>query len=107
MFAVKASTTQHFEWMRRGLVLSLAVAPLWGCSSTKAAQKTGSAAASAERLSESIVQEKAGNEKVVEYDLNHDKKPDVWAYFVTSKDETGKEVERLVRKELDINWDGK
>ena len=78
-----------------------------GCSSSKAAQKSDAPASGGERLSEDIVQAKQGNEKVVEYDLNHDKKPDVWAYFVTAKDENGKEVERLVRKELDINWDGK
>jgi hypothetical protein len=51
--------------------------------------------------------EKRGDEKVVQYDLNRDGKPDVWEYSVTSKDAEGKSVEHLVRKEMDLNFDGK
>jgi hypothetical protein len=46
-------------------------------------------------------------EKVTEFDLNHDRKPDVWSYTVESPGEDGKIIDRLVRKDLDINWDGK
>lgn len=49
----------------------------------------------------------ASGEKVTEHDLNRDGKTDVWSYAVAAKDAEGKEVERLVRKELDINWDGR
>jgi len=51
--------------------------------------------------------EKRGDEKVVQYDLNRDGKPDVWEYFVTVKDADGHPVDHLVRKEMDLNFDGK
>lgn len=40
-------------------------------------------------------------------DINGDKKPDVWNYTVPATDKHGKPRQRLVRKELDLNWDGK
>jgi len=83
-----------------GLVL-VALAP--GCATTEAQQR----AESGEVLAEGITRKKAGNEKVTEYDLNGDKKPDVWTYTVVAKNPEGKDVERVVRKELDLNWDGK
>lgn len=43
------------------------------------------------------------NEALVEYDLTHDGKVDVWKY--TWKDASGKEI--LLRKEKDLNGDGK
>jgi hypothetical protein len=42
-------------------------------------------------------------EIVAEYDLAHDGKPDLWKYSV--RDPTGREI--LVRKEKDLNGDGK
>ena len=85
--------------------LMLAIA----CASSKDAQKTDGSSKSGdgEQLSESIRQKQTGNEKVTEFDLNGDKKPDVWTYTVPAKTPDGKDYERLVRKELDINWDGK
>src|SRR5438128_11313223 len=78
------------------------------CSTTKDAQKTDAAASGdGEKLSENIRQKQAGNEKVTEFDLNGDKKPDVWTYTVPGKSPDGKDIEKLVRKELDINWDGR
>jgi len=97
--------TSHFRtfgWIVAGLLAA--------CSSSKSAQRadgTGNGPATGDRLEEKIVQQRQANEKVTEFDLNHDKKPDVWEYRVTVKDENGKDVDRLVRKELDINWDGR
>jgi hypothetical protein len=48
---------------------------------------------------------KAGN-LVERYDLNGDRKADFWkVYKLAEKD--GKEVKRLVRKDMDLNFDGK
>ncbi|MBI3183078.1 MAG: hypothetical protein HYZ28_13150 [Myxococcales bacterium] len=60
-----------------------------------------------ERLAENISQARRGEETVTELDINHDKKPDVWSFTVPTKGEDGKEYNRVVRKELDINWDGR
>jgi hypothetical protein len=46
-------------------------------------------------------------EKVSAYDFNHDGKPDVWTVTVAEAQADGTTQSRLVRKELDINWDGK
>ena len=75
------------------------------CSSNKGALKTDSSGG--DKLSESIHQSRRGDEKVTEFDLNHDGRPDVWVYTVKAKTPDGKEYDRLVRKEMDINWDGK
>ena len=77
------------------------------CSTTSSAKKGDGTGDGAEKLSENIRQKQAGNEKVTEFDLNGDKKPDVWTYTVEAKGPDGKTYEKLVRKELDINWDGK
>jgi antitoxin component YwqK of YwqJK toxin-antitoxin module len=82
----------------------------FACSTTKDAQKSdgdSSGGGGSEKLSENIRQKQAGNEKVTEFDLNGDKKPDVWTYTVPAKTPDGKDYDKLVRKELDINWDGK
>jgi hypothetical protein len=79
-----------------------------GCSGGKEAVRTGmSPTGEDEGVAGNIVQSRRGDEKVTEFDLNHDKKPDVWSFTVPAKDAEGKEFDRLVRKELDINWDGK
>jgi antitoxin component YwqK of YwqJK toxin-antitoxin module len=85
------------------VVLALAVA---GCSTSKSAEK-GEAGNDGQVLAEGIRQRQAGNETVTEFDLNGDKKPDVWTYTVITTGPDGKDVQRVVRKELDINWDGK
>src|SRR5947209_2873634 len=59
------------------------------------------------RLSEGIRPKRQGNERETHYDLNHDGKPDVWDYTITSVGPDGKESEHLARKELDLNFDGK
>src|SRR5215831_18582621 len=87
---------------RVGLQCLLAVCALAACSSHK-----GAINASSGERSESIHQARREGEKVTELDLNHDGKPDVWLYTVTAKTADGREYQRLVRKEMDINWDGK
>src|SRR5581483_9049863 len=80
----------------------------FACTTTSSAKKSdGQPGDGTEKLSENIRQKQAGNEKVTEFDLNGDKKPDVWTYTVEAKGPDGKTYEKLVRKELDINWDGK
>ncbi len=94
--------------MRLAAAAVLAVAligVLPGCAGDASARKKD--ATESEALSDNIRQKKSGAEKVTEYDLNGDKKPDVWVYTVTAKGPDGKDVEKVVRKELDINWDGK
>jgi antitoxin component YwqK of YwqJK toxin-antitoxin module len=78
-----------------------------GCATTSGETKKDSDAANGEQVAENIKQKQSGDEKVTEFDLNKDKKTDVWTYTVTTKNAEGKEVERISRKDLDINWDGK
>ncbi len=84
------------------LVSALAAA----CSSVRGGVKND-LGSGGEKLSDSIHQSRHGDEKVTEFDLNHDGKPDVWVYTVKSKTPDAKDYDRLVRKEMDINWDGK
>ena len=49
----------------------------------------------------------AGEEHVQTYDLHRTGKPDVWVYSVTTQDASGRPVERRVRKEADLNGDGR
>lgn len=75
---------------------------LLACAGTKSATKDG-ASGDPNALGEN----QPPQEKVTEYDLNHDQKPDVWAYTLSVRGEDGRQFDRLARKELDINWDGK
>ncbi len=79
---------------------------LVGCATTDATKKDG-ASGNGEQIAENIHQKQAGNEKVTEFDLNKDKKADVWTYTVAGKGVDGKAIDRLSRKDLDINWDGR
>jgi hypothetical protein len=54
-----------------------------------------------------VHQPPAGEEHVSAFDLRRTGKPDVWVYTVSTKDATGRPVERRVRKEADLNGDGK
>jgi antitoxin component YwqK of YwqJK toxin-antitoxin module len=92
------------------LVVTLAALALGvGCASTKAAEKGDGQGAEGDGtvVAENIRQKKSGDETVTETDLNGDKKPDVWTYTVKGKSPDGKDIDRLARKELDINGDGK
>src|SRR4051812_42981055 len=111
MWPVKKRPTPP-EFPMRRIVLTLAVALSFaGCGTSKSSEKGEGAAAvdegNGEKLAENIRQTKSGNEKVTEYDLNRDKKPDVFVFTVAAKTEDGKDYDRVVRKELDINWDGR
>lgn len=44
--------------------------------------------------------------KVVRFDVNKDKRPDIWKYFREETNANGETVEFIVRKELDLNSDG-
>src|SRR5215813_10219144 len=87
------------------LTLIVIWATLSSCSSTKGAKQA--ATVEADQFASPIHQSVRGGEKVTEFDLNHDGKPDVWAYTVKAKTPDGREYDKLVRKELDINFDGK
>ncbi|MFZ5443250.1 MAG: hypothetical protein ACOZQL_24800 [Myxococcota bacterium] len=92
----------------RSTLLGAALA-LTSCATTEAAKKdeANPGAGDGDKVAENIRQKQSGDEKVTEFDLNKDKKPDVWTYTVMGKNAEGKEVERVSRKDLDINWDGK
>ena len=85
---------------------ALALGGLVACGHAKSAGRADADTGS-EKLSDSIRQAKHGDEKMLPYDLNHDGKPDVWDFTVVSKGPDGREIDRLVRKELDINFDGR
>lgn len=81
-----------------------------GCGSNRSdvkQAKPGDATGQTMMLSDEISETRHADEKVTKYDLNHDGTPDVFSYSITVKGEDGKETQRLVRKELDLNYDGK
>ncbi len=89
--------------MRRSLLALAGLAAISCAGAQKPAAETPPAAAA---VAPRIVPkgfEPQPNERVTEYDLLHSGKPNVWKYTV--KDATGKEI--LVRKEKDLNGDGK
>lgn len=92
-------------WISTGLAL----AGVWGCSGGKEAVRPDAAetAAGKETGANPIRPEPASEETVEKLDLNGDQRPDVWTYTVKEKAADGTERARIVRKDLDINWDGK
>jgi antitoxin component YwqK of YwqJK toxin-antitoxin module len=90
-----------------GLMAAAVAVLTGGCATSKEAAKGDDTAAKGEPQAEVIRKKQADNETVTEFDLNGDRKADVWSYAVTVKGEGGKDIERVSRKELDINWDGK
>lgn len=99
-------TSMNLLW--KSIVVVLGVTTL-GCASSKGAEKTDGKASDGDAtvVSENIRQKKSGDELQTETDLNGDKKPDVFTYTIKAKSADGKDIDRLVRKELDINADGK
>ena len=81
------------KWM-----VGLALVGLCGCASDKTVKKPSEPAKAEAPAPEPIRPPPASGEKVTEKDTNGDKTADVWVYVV---------AERMVRKELDINWDGR
>ncbi|MBU8897033.1 hypothetical protein KRR26_15550 [Corallococcus sp. M34] len=94
------------RWILLGF-LAAGVFP--GCSGDKGARRDDASAGGAlgPRKAEPIRPERSRDEQVTEMDVNGDHSPDVWTYSVTVKSPDGRERERVVRKELDLNWDGK
>ncbi|QRK06108.1 hypothetical protein JQX13_39230 [Archangium violaceum] len=90
------------KWM-----VGLALVGLCGCASDKAAQKSEEGQAREQASPEPIQPPPAANEKVTKKDTNADEKPDVWVYTVDEQGADGQGRERMVRKEMDINWDGR
>ncbi len=86
--------------MRR-LLLSLAGLAALACATTPKPDVTKAPAQSGPAAIPGF--ERQPNEIVTAYDLSHRGKPDLWK--ITVKDATGKEI--LVRKEKDLNGDGK
>lgn len=87
--------------------LGLLLVGLCACSSDKSAKKPESPRPEKLVHAEPIHPPPASNEKVEEKDTNGDDKPDVWVYSVEERDADGQTRSRMVRKELDINWDGR
>lgn len=85
----------------------LAAAMAFVSCATDSAAKKNTADGDGDKVAENIRQTQSGNETLKETDVNGDKKPDVWAYTVKATNADGKEYDRLVRKDFDINWDGK
>lgn len=86
-------------WVLSFAGLCLAAGCAHGPSPSAAAAPTG--------VGSDIHQPAAGEEHVQTYDLHRSGKPDVWVYSVTTQDATGRPVERRVRKEADLNGDGR
>ena len=82
-----------------------AAALLAACGGNKSVQPD--AKGSAQTGAPDVHVAKQGDEKVVQYDLNRDGKPDVWEYLVTVKNAEGRPVDRVTRKEMDLNFDGR
>jgi hypothetical protein len=74
-----------------------------GCGANTAAVKGGTGAPG----TTDVHQPPGGEEHVQAYDLRRRGKPDEWVYTVSTKDASGRPVERRVRREADLNGDGK
>jgi len=79
-----------------------AMLALVGCGANSAAVRGGTGPASSD-----IHQPPASDEHVQAYDLRRRGKPDEWVYTISTKDASGRPVERRVRREADLNGDGK
>ncbi|QRO01855.1 hypothetical protein JRI60_23970 [Archangium violaceum] len=87
-------------------VVGLALVGLCGCASDKGAKQPEVEKKEAgQPAPEPIRPKPASNEKVSERDTNADGKADVWVYSVEERGAEGQSHARMVRKELDINWD--
>ena len=75
-----------------------------GCGANKASVKSGAGGPAG---STDIHQPPGSEEHVQAYDLHRRGKPDAWVYTVSTKDDSGRPVERRVRREADLNGDGK
>jgi len=86
-----------------GWVLSFAGLGLAAACAHKPAPTAGATSG----VGSDIHQPAPGEEHVQTYDLHRTGKPDVWVYSVSTQDASGRPVERRVRKEADLNGDGR
>ena len=98
--------------MSRTLLVLACATSLLACAK-KGKQEAQTAAAAANKggdQPEAAVVDKSrcepNGKKVVELDINGDKKPDVWKFYVKVV-ENGAQVDALTCKEVDLNYDGK
>ncbi|XHF14618.1 hypothetical protein NR798_22030 [Archangium gephyra] len=92
---------------KQGWLLGLVLVGLCGCASDKSVKKPEAEQAREHVAPEPIRPPRAAHEKVTEKDTDGDKKWDVWVYAVEERGADGEARERKVRKEMDINWDGR
>lgn len=97
-----------FSIKSRVYVVILGLSGLVGCSGDEAAKKpiTVEPLGKTPYVPEPIRPARGKDEKVKEVDVNRDYKPDLWTYTVEGKNAEGQSVERVVRKEIDLNGDG-
>jgi hypothetical protein len=88
-------------------LIGLALVGLCGCSADKSARKAEAAPAPEKVAPAPIRPPPASNERVSDKDTNGDDKPDVWVYTVEAPGADGQPRQRMVRKEQDLNWDGR
>ena len=80
---------------------------LAGCAGTVHRKTTPPSAPAELTLGSSTVLKHPRHEVITELDLNQDQKADVWSYRIPSRGPDGRKRELLLRKELDINGDGR
>lgn len=91
------------RWAAAGAVGLL----MGGCAGSQ--QATRSEARPGSQFEEVLPLERAAlaNERLHPLDVNADGQPDVWSFSVTDTGPDGAPTERLVRKQLDLNGDGR
>ncbi|HLT29920.1 MAG TPA: hypothetical protein VK013_07750 [Myxococcaceae bacterium] len=80
-----------------------------GCAGSQQAKTRAEGAAAVSELAEILPLERAPlkDERLHPLDVNADGKPDVWSFSVQVTGPDGSPTERLVRKQLDLNGDGR
>ncbi len=90
--------------VRFRLPLFLGAALFAACAGSKAEEKPSHGTADEQQ---GIKEKQEGNLTVKMYDLFHSGHADVWEYYEPITGPDGKPAQRLVRKEMDLNDDGK
>ncbi len=93
------------DWILVALVSTMLVAGCAGSPVTPTGTGGSPDSPTREADDESVVP--TGDEKLKQFDLNHDNKPDVWAYYTHGPKDPQGTQKSLVRKEWDFNFDGK
>ena len=93
--------------VQRWTMLGLAAVISGGCAASKSAQGPVLGPDGKPLEVVEMQREARPGERVLPMDVNADGNPDVWSYVVSGKDDQGRDVDRLARKELDLNADGR